>query len=45
MKNKKDILIKESKIATFCKKKGWDVKNLTTEQMLIVSRLIAENKI
>jgi hypothetical protein len=46
MKNKKDnFIVKESKISTFCKKKGWDVKNLTTDQMLIVSRLIAENKI
>lgn len=45
MKNKKDILIKESKIATFCRKKGWDINNLTTDQMLIISKFISENKI
>lgn len=40
----KHMLI-ESKIAEFCRKKGWDFKNLTTNQMLTISKLIAGNKI
>lgn len=40
----KHMLI-ESKMAEFCRKKGWDLKNLTTNQMLIISKLISEKNI
>jgi hypothetical protein len=46
MKNRKnDFVVIESKISELCRKKGWDVKNLTTDQMLIVSRFIIDRKI
>ena len=45
MKNKKsNFVVTESKISEFCRKKGWTVKDLTTEQMLIISRLISNEK-
>jgi hypothetical protein len=39
-----DIFIIEQKISTFCRKKGWDVDNLSTEQILIIFKNIENEK-